>query len=160
MKLLKNKELWIVSREMSDDPSKARCDPAHILVAGNTVIQTLDALPIWTRAQRDDAISKLMMARTTFGDHGATQVFGETFMDTQEVNVENPGTTYRGRFQAWIDADFESKWKDSFRRQERMSREQAEMTRLREQQEATIRRAVEDLRNAAPYGKGRKGRLG
>eukprot|EP00392_Amoebophrya_sp_AT5.2_P019219 g19967.t1 len=158
VKILKNKELWIVGREMSDDPAKARCDPIHLVVGASTVVTSLGLSPLLNRQQRDDLISKIMMARAAFGESGATQVFGSVMEDTQEVSVEVAGATFWGRFTAWIDNDLSDKWKDAYRRQERLAKEQEQMAKLREQQEQLIQRQLAELQNAAPYGKGRKAR--
>eukprot|EP00392_Amoebophrya_sp_AT5.2_P017634 g18032.t1 len=154
VKILKDKEAWVVGREMSDDPKKSRVNPAHLIVAMNTTVNALGLQPILTRQQRDDWLNKLMSARTSYGDDEAYQIMGEVLRDLQDVNIEVAATNYQQRFQRWMQHEFDIKWRQVERRQAALQKERKEMQKLREEQEAAMRRELDRLAASQPYGKG------
>eukprot|EP00392_Amoebophrya_sp_AT5.2_P001221 g1223.t1 len=66
-------------------------------------------------------------------------------MDTQELNIERPATTFLQRWTRWVELDSESRWKEAQRKQERLHAKKKEMTKLREQQQKETAEEVERL---------------
>eukprot|EP00392_Amoebophrya_sp_AT5.2_P002544 g2549.t1 len=130
VKVLKDKELWIVGKEMSEEPKKPRVLPAHLVIAMNTTVASLGAGPLITRQQRDDWLSRVMTAKMSYGEEPANVIFGEVIRDVQDVNAETPGTTFIGRFARWMDTEFENKWRTVDRRQKAIEKERKEMAKL------------------------------
>eukprot|EP00392_Amoebophrya_sp_AT5.2_P018931 g19594.t1 len=159
-KLCKQKEMWVLGREYVTTPEKTRIEPPHLFCALGCRIDALGAQSLLTRQQRDDAIAKFMSASNAMSKADAVQCVGEVLLDTQLLSIEQAATNYHQRFTAWWDADFESKWRDNYRRQERMYRDKVELRKVQEEQEKKTKQELEALRAAAhPYGGGgRKGK--
>eukprot|EP00392_Amoebophrya_sp_AT5.2_P002996 g3001.t1 len=154
-KVCKQKEMWVLGREYVTTPEKPRVEPAHLFCALGCRIEALGAQSLLTRQQRDDAIAKYMSASNAMSKPDAIQTVGEVLLDTQILSIEQAATNYHQRFTAWWDADFESKWRDNYRRQERMYRDRVELRKVQEEQEKKMKQELEALRAAAhPYGGG------
>eukprot|EP00392_Amoebophrya_sp_AT5.2_P018500 g19057.t1 len=127
VKVIKNKELWIIGRDMADNPATRRGDPSRLVITLATTIATVGAEPLITRAQWDDWLSKLITAKMELGAECACQLMGEVLRDLQAVNVEVAATTYRQRLATWMTVEFEDKWKTCERRAQAIYREKEQL---------------------------------
>lgn len=153
--VVKAKEMWVLGREYVTEPTKVRVEPTHLYVALGTTVAAVGNGPLLTRQQRDDAIAKFMSAHNSLSKSDAVQCVGECLLDTQILSIETPATTFEQRWTRWRENDFESKWRDSYRRQERLYREKQDLKKQREEQAKQHQEEMAQLRAMEPYGKGR-----
>lgn len=82
-------------------------------------------------------------------------VAGEALLDIQACNVHVIGTSYEGRVRRWFENDLENRWREAFRRQERIVREREQAKQQREAEERDMRERL--TREFAEKGRGKKG---
>lgn len=88
-------------------------------------------------------------------------ITGEVLIDLQECSVDVPATTYEGRIRRWLETDLTARWRESFRRQERLKKERDERKAEYEKEKAErARQQAEAAANAAHWGGGGKQRKG
>jgi len=172
---IKRKEVWTVARIWSKDYTKTKVKPIHLFVAMGAAVEGPATAAIMTIAQRDEYVSKFMLAQTSLSYKDACIVAGQTLMDTKDVGQPRAGTTYQGRFRRWIETDMENLWRDNYRRQERLVEEAKERAEERERERADDLRQRQANNNnnnnynnkgkgrfnrkgQQPYGKGSKGK--
>eukprot|EP00392_Amoebophrya_sp_AT5.2_P019107 g19827.t1 len=138
-KKLKNGEAWCIAREWANasplEKKLPTVEPVHVFAAMATRIKGDNHNPLITTGIRDDLISKYMSAQNGLSKGDAYVVSGEVLMDLQACNADVPGTTYEGRVRRWFEADMENRWREAFRRQERIVRERDQAKQQREQEE-------------------------
>eukprot|EP00392_Amoebophrya_sp_AT5.2_P019109 g19829.t1 len=180
-KKLKGKEIWCLAKEWGLTPNgnEPKHNPVHVFATMATEIRGAAHQCLASLAQRDDLISRYMTVKSCLSTYDALQVVSEVFQDLQECSLEVVGTSYEGRVRAWLETDLETRWKESFRRQERLKHER-EMRQLeyekeraeRERQQAAAaasnwrgggdrsRKGKGDKNRSQPFGKGSKGICG
>eukprot|EP00392_Amoebophrya_sp_AT5.2_P019153 g19887.t1 len=107
----------------------------------------------------------------------AVTIVGETMIDVQACSIDTVGTSYEGRMRRWVEVELDQRWREAFRRQERIvrEREEARKEREKEDKERREKQEKEDRERALwnrdrggkprkgegkrqqPYGKGKKG---
>lgn len=152
--IVKAKEMWVVGREYVTDPEKTRVEPTHLYCALGCTVNAVGNGPLLNRQQRDDAIAKFMSAQNALSKPDAVQCVGECLLDTQILSIETPATTFEQRWTRWWENDFESKWRDSYRRQERMFRDAQAVKKREEERDKQHQEQMAALRASQPYGKG------
>lgn len=157
-KVIKGKEVWCLAQEWSDhtDGKPVRISPVHFIATMQTRVRGPLHDSLITLQMRDDYLARYMSALNSMTEHDAVQIMGETLLDLQEVNIDTPGTSFEGRARRWFEADFEGRWREAFRRQQRICKEREECKKIREE-EAKKAREAREREEAA---RGRKGDRG
>eukprot|EP00392_Amoebophrya_sp_AT5.2_P015032 g15222.t1 len=161
--IAKAKEMWVLGREYLDTPDKPRVEPPHLFTTLGCQVNAVGNAPLINRQQRDDAISKYMSAQNALTKGDAVQCVGECLIDTQILSIETPATTFGQRWGRWWANDFESKWRESHRRQERLHREKQDLKKTQDEQAEKHEKQMAAMRAqlvATPYGKGGRARGG
>lgn len=79
-------------------------------------------------------------------------------MDLQACNMDVIGTSYEGRVRRWFDNELENRWREAFRRQERIVKEREQAKQQREQEEREMReRLAREFAERGGKGRGKKG---
>eukprot|EP00392_Amoebophrya_sp_AT5.2_P013206 g13319.t1 len=163
------KEIWVLARTWADDPDAGMkvLHPVHLFAAMQTRVRGDAHEALLTLGQRDDLISRFMSAQTSMTEKDAVVICGEAFIDTQEISLDQAATTFEGRFRRWIETDLEARWREAFRRQERLAKEsearkkqQDQEDKERREREEKERRERESWFNKDRKGKGGKGGKG
>eukprot|EP00392_Amoebophrya_sp_AT5.2_P018606 g19177.t1 len=113
LKVVKQKEMWVLGREYVTTPDKVRIEPAHLFTAMGVPIAALGADPLLTRQQRDDAVAKYMSAANSITKSDSVQVVGECLLDMQILSIETPATTYIQRVHRWWQNDWETRLRNN-----------------------------------------------
>eukprot|EP00392_Amoebophrya_sp_AT5.2_P017477 g17837.t1 len=155
-KIMKRKEGWCYGRELVTDPKNPKCKVVHYIVAMGTSCPGLGNLPLLTRPQRDEWLSKHITNTMHLSEEDANQITGEVLLDTKEVSTEVAATTYSQRFGRYMQNDWDNTHRESERRQERLHREKEEIRKDQKEREEKAARELERLIASMPYGKGGK----
>lgn len=84
-------------------------------------------------------------------------VMGEALLDVQACSLDVIGTSYEGRVRRWFETELENRWREAFRRQERLVREREAARVQREQDEREMReRLAREFAARDPKGRGKK----
>eukprot|EP00392_Amoebophrya_sp_AT5.2_P018316 g18832.t1 len=124
-KKCKGKEIWVVARDWAAHSTgdKINIEPVHMFATMQCPVRGPNHNTLLSLQIRGDMISRYMSAVAGMGKDDAVVVVGETLLDMQDLNNEVAGTTFEGRVRRWFEIDMDTRWRESFRRQERINKE-------------------------------------